>query len=186
MGIIQKQSIAGTIYSYLGVILGFIITAILYPRVLLTEEVGLLRVIVSYSTLFAQFAGLGFTTVAVKMFPHFRDAKKKHHGFLGLSMIVTLIGLIIAILIYLAMKPLIIDQSESKSALFNDYFYYVIPLIVFTLLFNSFDTYFRVLYNAIKGIFYKEVIQRALILVLIIGYYFRLIDLKCSKTEPQG
>ncbi len=176
MGIIKKQSITGTIFSYVGVILGFIITAILYPRILSTEEVGLLRVIVSYATLFAQFAGLGFTAVSVKMFPHFRDPDKKHHGFLGLSLLVSLVGLIIALAVYLALKPAIVDQSQGKSALFNEYFYYVIPLIVFTLLFNAFDTYFRILYNAVKGIFYKEVIQRAIILLVILLYYFQLID----------
>jgi len=145
LGIIQKQSIAGTIYSYIGVALGFITVAILFPRILSTEEVGLLRVIVSYAILFAQFAGLGFSAVSIKMFPHFRDPDKKHHGFLGLSLLVPLVGLLIALITYLALKPFIIDQSQDKSALFNEYFYYVIPLIVFTLLFVVFDTYFRIL-----------------------------------------
>jgi len=176
LGIIQKQSIAGTIYSYIGVALGFITVAILFPRILSTEEVGLLRVIVSYAILFAQFAGLGFSAVSIKMFPHFRDPDKKHHGFLGLSLLVPLVGLLIALITYLALKPFIIDQSQDKSALFNEYFYYVIPLIVFTLLFVVFDTYFRILYNAVKGIFYKEVIQRVIILAVILLYFFQLIN----------
>jgi len=176
LGIIQKQSIAGTIYSYVGVALGFITVAILFPRILSTEEVGLLRVIVSYAILFAQFAGLGFSAVSIKMFPHFRDPDKKHHGFLGLSLLVPLVGLLIALITYLALKPFIIDQSQDKSALFNEYFYYVIPLIVFTLLFVVFDTYFRILYNAVKGIFYKEVIQRVIILAVILLYFFQLIN----------
>jgi len=176
LGIIQKQSISGTIYSYIGVILGFVITVVLYTRILTTEEIGLLRVIVSYATLFAQFAGLGFSAVSVKMFPHFRDPEKKHHGFLGLSLIVGLVGFSIALIVFLVLKPLVIDQSQDKSALFNEYFYYVIPLILFTLLFNVFDTYYRVLYNAVKGIFYKEIIQRGFVIIVILLYYFQLID----------
>jgi O-antigen/teichoic acid export membrane protein len=176
LGIIQKQSISGTIYSYLGVILGFVITALLLTHFLTTDEVGLLRVIVSYATLFAQFAGLGFTVVSVKMFPHFRDANNKHHGFLGLSLLIGMIGFVIAVIIYLLFQPVIIDQSQEKSQLFNQYFYYVIPLMFFTLLFNIFDTYYRVLYNAVKGIFYREVIQRIIILFVILIYYFQFID----------
>lgn len=176
MGVIQKQSISGTIYSYLGVILGFIITAVLFTHILTTDQVGLLRVIVSYATLFAQFAGLGFTAVSVKMFPHFRDKKNNHHGFLGLSLIVSLVGFALALIVYLLFEPVILDRTQEKSVLFNHYFYYVIPLMLFTVLFNIFDTYYRVLYNAVKGIFYKEVIQRLIILVVILGYYFQLID----------
>jgi len=176
LGIIRKQSIYGTIYSYIGVILGFVVIAILFPRILSTEQVGLLKVLVSYSVLFAQFAGLGFNAVTVKLFPYFRDKQKKHHGFLGLALLVSLAGFIIAALVYLFMRSYLIEQSEGKSELFNSYFYYVVPLIFFTLLFNVFDTYYRVLYNAVKGILVKEVIQRVGLLVVILIFYFGYID----------
>ena len=176
MGIIRKQSIYGTLYSYIGVILGFVVTAILFPRILSTEQVGLLKVLVAYSVLFAQFAGLGFNAVTIKLFPYFRDEKNKHHGFLGLTLLVSIAGFIIAALAFLLMRTYLIEQSEGKSELFNDYYYYVIPLIFFTLLFNVFDTYFRVLYNATKGIFVKEVVQRVGLLVVILIYYFGYID----------
>ncbi len=177
MGIIKKQSISGTIYSYVGVLLGFVITALLFPRVFSTEEVGLLRVLVSYSTLFAQFAGMGFSMVTVKLFPYFRSKDEKHHGFLGLSLLVSMIGFLIAVSVYLLLRPNIVDHASGKSELFVTYFYYVVPLIFFTLLFNVFDTYYRVLYNAVKGIIVKEVFQRLAILGVILLYYFNLIDL---------
>lgn len=176
MGIIQRQSISGTIYSYVGVILGFITTALLFTHFFTTEEVGLFRILVSYSILFAQFAGLGINTITVKLFPYFRNEGKNHHGYLGLALIVSLVGLVLAILAYLLFKPLILDNAKDGSQLFTSYFYYVIPLIVFTLLFNVFDTYYRVLYNAVKGIIYKEVIQRTLVLAVIIPFYFEVFD----------
>jgi len=176
MGVIQKQSISGTIYSYLGVLLGFITTGWLFPRVLSTEQVGLLRILVSYSVLFAQFATLGINSVSVKLFPYFRDPDKKHHGFLGLTLMVGLAGFVLSTGIYLLLKPMFISHANEKSSLFLNYFYYVVPLILFTLLFSLFDTYYRVLYNAVKGIVYKEVVQRILILAAILLYFFKLID----------
>ena len=176
MGVIQKQSISGTIYSYLGVVLGFITTGWLFPRILSTEQVGLLRILVSYSVLFAQFASLGINSVSVKLFPYFRDPKKKHHGYLGLTLMVGLAGFLLSTLIYLLLKPMFVARAAGKSSLFIDYFYYVVPLILFTLLFSLFDTYYRVLYNAVKGIVYKEVVQRLLILAAILLYFFKLID----------
>ncbi len=176
MGVIQKQSISGTIYSYLGVLLGFITTGWLFPRMLSTEQVGLLRILVSYSVLFAQFASLGINSVSVKLFPYFRDPEKKHHGFLGLTLMVGAVGFLLSTAIYLLMKPLFVEQASGKTTLFASYFYYVIPLILFTLLFSLFDTYYRVLYNAVKGIVYKEIVQRLLILLAILLYFFQLID----------
>ncbi len=176
MGIIQKQSIKGAIYSYIGVALGFIITGILFPRLLSTNEVGLLRLLVSYSTLLAQFAVLGFNNVTVKLFTYFKDDDKKHHGFLGLALLVSTIGFIIAVTIYVGLHNYFVEHEQEKSSLFISYFYYVIPLTLFTLLFGILDTYYRVLYNAVIGIVYKEVFQRLFILISIILYYFKIID----------
>ncbi len=176
MGIIQKQSISGTIYSYVGVVLGFITTGLLYPLIFSTEEVGLLRILVSYSLLFAQFAGLGMNTVTIKLFPYFRDYGRKHNGYLGLALLVSLVGLIISVSAYIILKPAILGGDKEGIDLFTQYFYYIVPLIVATLLFNVFDTYYRVLYNAVKGIIYKEVIQRILILVVIILFFINTIN----------
>ncbi len=176
MGIIKKQSISGSIYSYIGVGLGFIISGILFPNLLSKDEIGLLRILVSYSTLLAQFAVLGFNTVTIKLFPNFRSTEKKHHGFLGLALLISLIGFIITVAIYLGLHHYIVNNAKDKSALFIPYYYYVIPLLFFTLLFGIFDTYYRVLYNAVKGIIYKEVVQRILIVISILLYYFKLIS----------
>jgi len=174
LGVIRKQSISGTIYSYLGVILGFIIT-VLYARVLSTDQVGLLRVLISYATLFAQFASLGFSSVTVKLFPHFRDAKNKHHGFLGLSLLVAFAGFVLSLVVYFLLKPYLTEEAAGKSELFTTYFYYVVPLIFFTLFFTVLDNYFRVLFNAVKGIIYKEIVQRTTILLVILLYAFNQI-----------
>ena len=176
MGVIQKQSITGTIYSYVGVLLGFITTGLLLPRLLTTDEVGLLRILVSYSTLLAQFATLGFNFVTIKFFPYFRDKEKNYHGFLGLALIVGLLGFLLTASVYMGFHNPVVEHARQKSALFIPYYYYVVPLIFFTLLFGIFDTYYRVLYNAVKGIVYKEIVQRSLILISILLYYFKVVD----------
>ncbi len=118
MGIIKKQSISGTIYSYVGVVLGFITAGLLYPLIFSTEEIGLLRILVSYSLLFAQFAGLGINTVTVKLFPYFRDYERKHNGYLGLALLVSAVGLVIAISAFLLLKSSILDTGKAGADLF--------------------------------------------------------------------
>jgi len=176
LGVIQKQSISGVIWSYLGVGLGFITTVFLFTKILSTEEIGLLRLLVSYSSILAIFASFGMNTVTVKLFPFFRDADNRHNGFLGIALIVSMLGFLVASLVYILFEPLIIENAREKSALFIPYFYVVVPLTFFIVLFGLLDTYYRVLYNAVKGIIYKEVVQRILVIVAVILYYFGWID----------
>jgi O-antigen/teichoic acid export membrane protein len=176
VGVIQRQSISGVIWSYIGVGLGFLTTAIIFTRVLETEEIGLLRLLVSYSSILAIFASLGMNTVMVKLFPFFRDPATGHKGFLGIALVVALAGFVVSSLGYVLLQPLIVDKAKESSALFIQYFYTVIPLTFFTLLFGLLDTYYRVLFNAVKGIIYKEVVQRILIIAAVGLYFFALVD----------
>jgi len=59
MGIIQRQSIKGSIYSYIGAFLGFVNLAILAPKIFTTDQIGLTQVLVSLATIFAQLGTLG-------------------------------------------------------------------------------------------------------------------------------
>ena len=176
MGVIQKQSIKGTAYSYIGVLLGFITSGLLFPRILSTEEIGLLRILVSYSIILAQFAVLGMNSVTIKHFPYFRDESKKHHGYLGILLLVVTAGSLLVVVFNFFFYDYIVQNAHEGSSLLVKYFFYAVPLILFTVLFNVLDTYYRSLYNAVKGIVYKEVVQRVVIIIAVILYYFGLID----------
>lgn len=43
MGVIEKQSLRGMIHLFCGVILGFITTGLLFPKILDAKEIGLLK-----------------------------------------------------------------------------------------------------------------------------------------------
>jgi hypothetical protein len=81
MGIIKRQAYSGTVLSYLGVIVGYVTTAVLFPKYLTTAEIGLLGIFLSYASIFAQLASLGLVRVNIRFFPYFRDRGKDHHGF---------------------------------------------------------------------------------------------------------
>jgi O-antigen/teichoic acid export membrane protein len=176
MGIIQRQSIKGTIYSYIGVVLGFVTTGLMYPFILDEGEIGVLKLLMSYSALAAQIAGLGFNGVTVRLFPYFRDPKTAHKGFLFLGLIITAIGLVISLGGLALLEPWIIEKSAAKSALFTQYFFLIFPLIVFQLLFAFLDNYYTQLYNSTFAIFLKELVQRSLIIASILVFYLGYID----------
>ncbi len=168
MGVIKRQSIKGTIYSYTGTVIGFITAGLLFPRFLTTEQIGLLTLLASYSTLFSVFASLGFTSVIIRLFPYFRDESKQHHGFFFLTTAVTALGYLLSVLLFLLLKPLIINDSIEQSPLFVNYLYLTPFLTLFLLLYSIFDSYNRALFNATYGTFLTEIFQRLAILLLII------------------
>jgi O-antigen/teichoic acid export membrane protein len=168
VGVIKRQSIKGTIYSYVGTVIGFITAGLLFPRFLTTERIGLLSLIASYATLFAVLGNLGFNNVVIRLFPWFRDEEKKHHGFFFLITAVIISGYLLSLLIFLLLKSLIIKDSIEQSPLFVDYIYLIPYLTFFLLLYSIYDTYNRALFNATYGTFLVEVFQRAAILLLIL------------------
>lgn len=175
MGIIVKQSVKGTIYLYIGLILGFLITGIMFPRIYTTEQVGLLKIIVAYSSLIAIFGTLGINGVTIRLFPFFRNEEKKHNGFLAMTLLVGLVGFILTTALLLLFKPMLTEMNSDKSALFIRYFNYLFILIFAQIFFSILDNYYSALLNSVHGTYLREVFQRVLIILFIGMYFFDLI-----------
>ncbi len=176
MGVIVNQSVKGTIYVYIGVALGFLTTGILLPRIYSTEQVGLLKVMVAYSTLVAQFGTLGITGAMIRFFPFFKNEEKQHNGFLPLALTVGIIGFLLAAGLLLLIKPVLYDLNIDKSAIFMEYFNYLIILIFFQIFFSILDVYYSSLLNSVHGTWLREVFQRILIILLIGLFFFNWIS----------
>jgi len=176
LGIIVKQSVKGTIYIYLGVLLGFVTTAILFPHIYSKAEIGLLKIIVTYSTMIAQFGTLGINGATIRLFPFFRTADKKHHGFLPFALSIGMIGFLISAILLLLFKPLIMEMSLEKSTLLVGYINWLIVLVFFQLFFSILDIYYSALNNSVHGTWLREVFQRVLIILMIGLYYFDLLS----------
>ncbi len=170
MGIIGKQTLKASIYSYLGVALGFITVGLLWPRLLEPEQIGLINFLIAISALLAHFGSLGINSVIIRLFPGFRNADTKHNGFLFLSLLYICLGSVLILVYYLIFRQRIIANNLEKSALVAQYAYFIVPFTLATLIFNLFDSLHKVLYNGVIGIFLKDFVFRVLNLVLILGY----------------
>lgn len=176
MGIIQKQTIRGSIITYVGVIIGFLTTGVLLPNYISPEQIGVLNLLVAYSLGFATFATLGINSVSNRLFPYFRNPENKHNGYFFILFIVSIGGFFLSVIVFLLLKPLIIENSLEKSVLFIDYIHYILPLTFFTLIFLVLDIYYAVLFKAVKGIFIKEFLQRIFILIAIMFVVVKVFD----------
>ncbi|MEL7588804.1 MAG: oligosaccharide flippase family protein [Prolixibacteraceae bacterium] len=177
MGIIIKQSLKGGLWTYIGVLIGFVTTSYLYTEYLTPEVVGLFGLLIAISTLTSQLSLLGMGGVTARLFPHFRDPGKEHNGFLFIALVVLTAGFLLFLAAYYTFKGVLIETNLEKSRLFADYVYLLIPLTLFSLIFNFLDTYNKLLYNAVLGTFLQEFLQRSLIFAAVILYIFRLLTL---------
>ncbi|MGQ7867866.1 lipopolysaccharide biosynthesis protein [Sunxiuqinia sp. sy24] len=177
MGIIIKQSIRGSIWSYLGVAIGFVTTTYLYTEYLNTELVGLFGLLAAYAALTGQFFLLGFQGVTSRLFPYFRDRNSGHNGFLFLASLVFIIGFAVFLVAYYWLKPLLVESNLEKSMLFAKYVHLLIPLTFFTMAFVFLDSYNRMLYDAVTGTFLQEFVQRLLLFAIVVLFATNLISL---------
>lgn len=176
MGVIKRQTIRGSAYSYLGVVVGFFTTALIMPKLMSQEQIGLINVLVAVSALYAQFSTLGFTTVTSRIFSYFRDKDKNHNGFVFLAVVVGMIGFTIALISFFILKPGIVESNMEKSPLLVKYIWYLVPLIFFRMFFLILDTYNKMLFDATTGTFLSDLLYRIGNLFLLIAFFFHLIN----------
>lgn len=174
MGIIEKQSIRGTIYAYLGVAVGFITAGVIQPLFLSPEQNGVLDLLMTWSLVFATLATLGINNVTNRLFPWFRDPQNRHHHYFGLVFWVTLAGFLVSTAIFLLIKPGLISSAEEKSVLFIPYIDYIIPLTAFTAIYLVADIYYSALYKSAMGIFIREFLMRIFILLALLLFIFNI------------
>ncbi len=178
MGIIAKQSIKGSLYTYAGVVIAFVSTGLLLPKFFSESEVGLISLLIALSLFFSQFANLGFTSVNSRIFPYFRNEEKKHNGILTIGMITTFTGFIISLAAFFILKPYLISSNFEKSPLIADNIFLLVPLIFFASFFNFLDSYTRALFDAVVGSILKDFVVKILNLLLIIAFILDWINFK--------
>ena len=185
MGIIAKQSIQGTIVTYLGVAVGFVTTFFVLTRFLSAEEIGLARVLVDAATLFIGLAQLGTTSSIIRFYPHFKakgerlkvKGENSDHGFFFWTLIIPLVGFALFTAIYCACYSPLSQWFGEKSPLFVEYYYMVLPMAFFMLYQTVFETNANVRMHIVVPRAVRELITRIGLLMVYLLYAFELLTI---------
>ena len=177
MGIIAKQSIRGTIVTYLGIAVGVVTTFFVLTRFLSAEEIGLTRVLIDAATLFIGLAQLGTNSSIIRFYPYFSDGKKDDHGFFFWAIVVPFIGFVLFAFIYCAYSVPISALFGDKSPLFVEYYYFVLPLAFFMLYQTVCESSSNVLMHIVVPRAVRELWVRIGLLVVYLLYAFRVLSL---------
>lgn len=175
MGIVRRQALANTIFSYIGVALGYLNLIILFPAYFSSEQFGLVQLIISVSVVYAYLSAIGLANTIPRFFPFFKSDDKEHQGFLAYILLIGVSGFLIFTILFLLLRPLIISAYIEKSKIFIDYYFLLIPLSLFTLLFNVFEAVARATFRTGFATLVKEVLLRLFTTIDIILFITKLI-----------
>ena len=167
MGIIARQTIKGTIATYLGTAIGFVTTFFILTSYLTAEEVGLTRVLVDAATLFSSLALMGTGSSTLRFYPHFKDESRNQQGLYFWTLIIPFVGFFLFLICFFAFKGLIVRAFEDNSPLFVNYVYYTLPIAFFMLYMSVFETNATILARVAMPRLIREVFVRV---SLLVGY----------------
>ncbi len=176
MGIIARQSIKNTIYSYLGVLIGTLYVVFMVPKVFgaTPEYWGVLQLIMSYVLILQSFALLGIPNTFIRFFPVFKEGKIGDFFFFGIA--IAHVGFLMVSVIFLILKNSLISHDDQSNELFNKYFYYIFLILYVELFFYLFLNYARIFLRTSFPTFVKDTYIKIWTLLLIIAFWFKWIS----------
>lgn len=176
MGIIIKQSFRNLVSTYIGIVIGAVNTLVFYPFFFEQKYYGLAAYLLTAANLFWPFMALGAQNAIIKFFSFYKTKKEKDQ-LLSLALIIPLVfGLILGGLGSL-FYPYILGYFEGGNELVQPYAWLIFVIAISSAYFEIFFSWNKVFLKSSFGNFMKEVFHRLGTSILLLAYYFNLIDI---------
>lgn len=173
MSKIARQSIQTTIFSYIGVVLGYVNVLWLYPYALNATELGTFRTIQDLGLLFVPFAQLGVGHGITRFFPKLQNNQS---AFLSYSLAFSFAGFVVVSLIFFGFQEQLIGLFATNSPEVVNFLGIVLLITLFALLSSVLDAYGRSYLKVAIPTFFREVFLRFLTALLVGIYLLGWID----------
>lgn len=178
MSQVRKRSIKGTIWIYIGFMIGALNTYFLTHKNWFTpDQNGLTRSLLDIGMVVFAFSSAGTSFYLYKFFPYYADnLEKKQNDLLGFALKISLIGFVITAAGLFLIEPLIVRKFGAHSALLVEYFYMTLPIAFTMLLYNLLESYSYGFNKGVTTNFLKEVLLRIYTLSVTLLKVFGFID----------
>lgn len=176
MGVVVKQTIKGSLYAYIGVILGGINVGILFPKIFSESEIGLINILITVSAVSAQFGSLGSAGIINYFFPKFRNKENAHNSFFLFITLFASIGFLLYTIVFYFFGDIFLSTRDVNTLLQQQYYPLLYPLTFFTVAFIIVDMFSSSTFNSTIGNLYKDIVVRIVVLVLTILYFFKYLS----------
>jgi len=176
MKAIQKDAFRTMLLSYVGIVLGYVNKGVLFLLILSTEQIGLINLLISVGTLFAQFSNFGTVYSTWKFFPFFKNKALKNHGFLSFILLIVSVGVLICSTLALFFSSEIAILYQTRSPLFISYYLWVLPIGISLVFYLVLEIYLRSFFKNIISVFAFDIVLRVLTTGLLLFYWMKLFS----------
>jgi O-antigen/teichoic acid export membrane protein len=175
---IRKQAIISSILVYIGIPFGALNTYFFVKQgAFNSDQYGLTRLFNDVAQNFFVFASLGLVPVLCKFYPYYKDnLPDKENDLLGRTFFKVFVGFVLVTIASVIFEPLVIRKFSARSALFVQYYFWVLPYAFGLLLFSLLEGYSWVLQKTVLPNFLRETGIRLFTTLFILLYFLRIIN----------
>ena len=176
VGVIKRQGIKNTIITYIGILIGVVNIIYIQPKFLSEEELGLTRLLYNCAYLIGLAVPLGLPNIIVKYFPGFRNKENGNNGFAAVILPVFFVGFILSCTVLSIFKSAITNYYIKDSALFVNYFMFLIPFTFIVSAITVTTAYCHSLFKSTVPSFLNDICIRVGIMLVTILYFNKIIS----------
>lgn len=169
MGVIIRQSIKGTLATYIGIVIGYVNVIYFFPKYFSEEEVGVIRFMLEAAQVITGFTLLGTTSSMIRFYPRL-NPDLRDRGFAFLSFVIPVFGFLIFLLLSILFKTQIVGYFTPNAGTLVQYFPLVLILSFFTMLSLITETYCSIKNRITFTKISREIFLRAGLTV--VAYFF--------------
>ena len=177
MGIIAKQSIYNTLSIFFAFFLGGINTLFLYPAFLNETLYGLVAALLAFSNILQPILSFGVQHTLIKFYSTCKSEKEKK-SLLVFSIIIPLFFIIPISLVFIFNYNFISNFLSTENPLIYEYVFIILLISIATSYFEIFYSWLKINMKTITGNFLKEVYPRMLIFLLLILFFFQILNFR--------
>lgn len=176
MGIVQRQGFQNTLWSYAGILLGYINKFVLFTHILKLEKMGLAELLLSAAVVFAELARMGSYVMLLRFFPHYSGRKDKAAFNFITTLFLPFAGCILFTLLFFIFKTPILNTFSVKCTLFPEYYLFFLPIGYGLTFLGVFTNYAQSNMKSVVPTAILEVGNRMFHTVAVLLLWLNLID----------
>ena len=170
MGIIIRQSIWISVFSYFGILLGYANVILLFPQFLDVEQIGLVRFIQSASVLLLQFAHIGLSPTILRYYPIAIQKYNRSGAFVPSMILATVILFGLFFLGFQLVEDQVWAYFQENAPQVRDYAGLILVLVFVMSLQTTVEAYSSSVLEVVVVNILRDVGLRVMTTLIIAGY----------------
>lgn len=167
-----------SLYAYIGVLLGFVTSALIMPKILLPEQIGIIKLIIALIGIFTAIFSLGANQLLFRIYPKYENNIQKRRTLIVYVGKIVFIGILISIPFFYFLSPHLLNIEQSTEGMEKSFLFFVLLFFASAakILYQGIFSYVRMMNNITIDAFIQNIYQKGGVLLLLLLFHFLFND----------